>query len=344
MKVEVRALEGPVVQCKASSQLRTRVPRGRVTLPAVALIRSAALFQACASLSLPPVPLSAADCAAHTLLVSPQPSPPPPQAMGNCGSKKAEKTVVEPEEPKPSAVPEEPVEEEPVATEKPSPEAEAEPAPTEEEAEAPEAEVSTVAELPTEEEKNIFAKARPRRHPHHHCPPQSPPGLPTQPPPPLPGSHGLPLPPPPPPPPPSPSPLPPPPPPWPPPRRRRRAAPSLRPLPRAHPLPLPPARQVGDFVKNAFSAREEEAARASETPLRETRRLPRPPTPRLPRPPAVTYPRRHLLLRSSRAVRRTRTRHTGDAPTTRAQLRHAAPPAGPEGGEGRGVSPDQDPG
>ncbi|EOD13609.1 hypothetical protein EMIHUDRAFT_212761 [Emiliania huxleyi CCMP1516] len=59
--------------------------------------------------------------------------------MGNCGSKKAEKTVVEPEEPKPSAVPEEPVEEEPVATEKPSPEAEAEPAPTEEEAEAPNA-------------------------------------------------------------------------------------------------------------------------------------------------------------------------------------------------------------
>mmetsp|Transcript_40893 Transcript_40893/g.135466 ORF Transcript_40893/g.135466 Transcript_40893/m.135466 type:complete len:369 (-) Transcript_40893:287-1393(-) len=78
--------------------------------------------------------------------------------MGNCGSKKAEKTVVEPEEPKPSAVPEEPVEEEPVVTEKPSPEAEAEPAPTEEEAEAPEAEVSTVAELPTEEGKNIFSK------------------------------------------------------------------------------------------------------------------------------------------------------------------------------------------
>jgi len=82
--------------------------------------------------------------------------------MGNCGSKKAEKTVVEPEEPKPSPVPEEPVEET-VATEKPSPEAEAEPAPTEEEDEAPvaeaEPEVSTVAELPTEEDnKNIFAK------------------------------------------------------------------------------------------------------------------------------------------------------------------------------------------
>ena len=61
--------------------------------------------------------------------------------MGNCGSKKAEKTVVEPEEPKPSAVPEEPVEEEPVATEKPSPEAEAEPAPTE--APVAEAEPST---------------------------------------------------------------------------------------------------------------------------------------------------------------------------------------------------------